>query len=54
MTSHFELLTRRLSFNCFTFELLTQVKKFQIKFEITDQKTEKKDSLYFILYFIEI
>ena len=34
-----------------------EVKKYQITFEITDWKTEKKKilyALYFILYFIEI
>ena len=29
-----------------------EVKKYQITFEITDWKNEKKDSLYFILYAI--
>ena len=49
---HFELLTRWLTFIFSVTSYEREVKKYQITFEIADWKTEKKDSLYFILYAI--
>ena len=49
----FELLTLWVSFFTFIFSVTSyerEVRKYQITFGITDWKTEKKDSSYFILY----